>query len=178
MNAQHLDSIEKALHQEYLSLVHRAEVTAQIFWEHREGMLEVRSKGAFPILGCRVIAKDNSLRINWFYWTFYKVGGSTKRSNNHIPRGKSNFQYSLKKLYAKALPNEYDAVEHCEKRFADIRKESEALRKVRQAFYYYKQCWYSGYFKEKESIVPALEMDSGSTIMEVLEPQSGFGESD
>jgi hypothetical protein len=73
------------------------------------------------------------------------------------------------------LPNEYDAVEHCEKRFADIRKESETLRKVRQSFYYYKQCWYSGCFAEKKTAVPVAEMDSGSTIVEVPKIQKEFG---
>ncbi len=178
MNTENMEAIEQALQRELLELTRRAEDTKQVFWEHRDGLLEVRSKGAIPILGCKVLATDTTLRMTWFFWSFYKTKTQTKRTSVHISKPKASFQYNLKKLYAKALPNQYDAIEHCEKRFADIRKESEALRKVRQSFYYYKQCWSSGYLVDDKSTVPALEMDSGSTIVEVQETQKEFGEND
>ncbi len=178
MNTEHIKAIEQALQREFLELVRRAEDTSQVFWEHRDELLEVRTKGALPLLGCKVLATDTTLRMTWFYWSFYKMNNQTKRSNIHISKPKTSFQYNLKKLYAKALPNQYDAIEHCEKRFADIRKESEALRKVRQSFYYYKKCWSSGYFEKAESTPSNLEMDSGSTIVEVQDTQKEFGEND
>ncbi len=178
MNTENIEAIEQALQKEFLELVRRAKETSELFWEHRKGMLEVRTKGAFPLLGCKIVSTDTTLRMTWHYWSFYKTNNQTKRTNVHISKPKSSHHYNLKKLYAKALPNEYDAVEHCEKRFADIRKESETLRKVRQSFYYYKQCWYSGYFAEKKTAVPVAEMDSGSTIVEVPKIQKEFGADD
>lgn len=142
-----MDTLDKAM-EEYLkgeheSIARRAEEVAAIFWENRESLLEVRAKKALPVLGCRVVVKESSVRMSWFYWQFYRSNGVNKRTNVHITRSKTGHSYSLKKLYSKALPNEYDAVEYCEQRFTGLRKEGEALRKLKHSFHYYKLAKYA-----------------------------------
>ena len=148
--------MESYLEKEHESIARRAEEVAAIFWENRESMLEVRTKKALPVLGCRVVVKDSSVRMSWFYWQFYKKDGVTRRTNVHITKSKAGHSYSLKKLYSKALPNEYDAVEYCEQRFAGLRKEGEALRKLKHAFHYYKLA--------KNAPVLSTESESNSSV--------------
>ncbi|WP_127472003.1 conjugative transfer protein MobI(A/C) [Thiomicrorhabdus aquaedulcis] len=159
--------LEQTIEQASLDLLARAKIISDAFWQNREEMLEVRAGGAKPILGCRVSSADDSLRIVWFYYSFYKRNGVVKRTNVHITKSKKNNQYSLTKLYARALPSEMDAVKHCETAFGKLRGEAEALRKIKQNLYYYKKACGLIDAKDDERAITQAEVDD--------EPASNFG---
>lgn len=130
MDIINTDEILKWIADSRAALAAEAEQVASMFWDHRDGMLEVKANGVTPILGCRVVSKENSLRIQWWYWKFYKRNGQTKRTNVYIKKPATQYSYSLTKLFNYALPGEYEAVKYCEREFAKIRRRSEALKKI------------------------------------------------
>ena len=152
MYSENVVIIERLFKKEQEELVNTAKEISDMFWKHRENMLEVRSGGATPILGCRVADKDGSLRITWFYWSFYHRNGVNKRTNVHITKSKGKYQYSMTKLFKKALPNEIEAIEFCEQRFAQLRQQSDALRKMKHSFHYYKKAKFGDAFDEIEEM--------------------------
>jgi hypothetical protein len=139
MDLQNIQVIEQALAIEKVRLTEEAESAAAIFWEYRNDMLEVNTGVAKPTLGCRVVKQDGGIRMTWYYHSFYKRNGVVKRTNVHIKKAKGKHQYALTTLLKKALPNEAEVVEHCEKRFSEIRKQVEALRKLNIALTHFKK---------------------------------------
>lgn len=139
MDIQNLENLDMAIEKEFEDIVQTARAVNDIFWDNRNTMLEVRSKGVTPLLGCRVDVRDAAIRISWFYWSFFKVRGQTRRTNVHISKSKKSNSYSMSKLYAKALPNEVEMVDYCEQQFSKLRARSDSLRKLKQSYFYYKK---------------------------------------
>ncbi|GAB6071519.1 hypothetical protein JCM30760_26170 [Thiomicrorhabdus hydrogeniphila] len=175
MDIQNLEDIDMAIQKEYEDIVQTARIVNDLFWNHRKEMLEVRTKGVTPLLGCRVDVRDASIRITWFYWSFFNSGGKVKRTNVHISKGKKSNSYSMSKLYAKALPNEIDMVNYCEQEFSKLRARSESLRKLKQIYFYYKKSTLGDDVEHyEEALKSKLDLQSSEEEKE----SGGFGEKD
>jgi hypothetical protein len=125
--------MRKALDAEYREIESRANMLSELFWEHRNDMIENKVNEQIPLLGCRVHKSNGALRISWFYYQFYKDRSKkTRRTNVHISKSRKNSMYSLKKLYEKCLPNEQEIVTHVEQEFAKLRERLNIIQHLRR----------------------------------------------
>lgn len=79
-NIEKIDHLLEWIAKSRRTLINEAEYVANTFWNHRDELLEEENSCGSPVLGCRVIDKNKSLRIQWFYWKFYKRYGKTMRT--------------------------------------------------------------------------------------------------
>lgn len=174
MNIETVKKIDEGFQTAFDGIVLEANAMKNVFWSHRNNMLEKHVDSLTPTLGCRVSVVDGAVRMNWFYWRFYKTGGKTRRTNVHISKNKRTNSFSLKKLQKHALPNEYGVIEMVEGKFTELRVRAEALRKCKQSFYYLKKATLGDRFEEYEIARKAnIEIDNVKPLEELGE----YGES-
>lgn len=167
MSNDNVDNIEKIIDEEVNNLKKQAESICSMFWEHQGDMPEVRTKTSLAILGCRVRSSKNGFSISWFYWSFYKKGNKTRRTNNHIKKPASKHSYSMKKLLAKALPNEAEMVELCEAKFSEIRERVSALIRVKHSLHYYKKIIAENTVEKdtRKAVIETSQIDDDREVM-------------
>ncbi|KDN94712.1 conjugative transfer protein MobI(A/C) [Hydrogenovibrio marinus] len=139
-----IEILEKWIEEEQRIILKKAQMVNDVFWKHRDQLIENSFEGAEPLLGCRVQVKDG-ISISWFVWKFYKpraLKGKSRRYNEHIKKPKGEFKYSLSKLYKHANEKQHDTIRYCEDNFAELRDKLERLRKLK--------IWIVAYKKSEE----------------------------
>ncbi|AZR82806.1 conjugative transfer protein MobI(A/C) [Thiomicrospira sp. S5] len=133
MHLKNIELMREALKSEYGDIETRANMLSELFWEHRSDMVENKVSEQLPLLGCRVHKSNGALRMNWFYYRFYKDSSQkTRRTNIHIKKGQKSNMYSLDKLFAKCLSNEKDLVKHVETEFAKLRERLKVIQNIKR----------------------------------------------
>lgn len=87
-------------------------------------------------LGCRVVSQGSQFRITWFYNTYQNNpdgSGLKKTFSNHITKKRDAARYSDSVLRKHATKWEWDYVVEAESIFELVRKELQALARIRRA---------------------------------------------
>jgi hypothetical protein len=140
--AERVELMERILGAEIDSIAQEAQELSETFWSHRDGLVELKTgEGKYPVLGCRVQHKENTLSMSWFYYRFYKPKGGekAKRSNIHIKKPKRGDGYSVSTLLKYAVPEQENMVRMTEEGFAELRGRMEVIRKLKHNLHYYKK---------------------------------------
>ncbi|MBD3821635.1 MAG: hypothetical protein IE914_05190 [Thiotrichales bacterium] len=139
---ERLSLMEQLLVAEIEGIAEEAQGMSDVFWAHREGLVEIKTgEGMYPVLGCRVQRKENSVSMSWFYYRFFKPKGSSnaRRVNIHIRKPKKGNGYSISTLLKYATPEQEGMVRAVEGAFEGLRYRMEVIRKLKHNLHYYKK---------------------------------------
>lgn len=131
-----IQSIKESLNKELHAATLSALQIADSYWEYLSYLQSEQSEGernSYFSVRVRLDEKRNSLAIAWQKRYPVKGGGKSGRTSNsrHISKGAS-FRYP-KSAFGQIRDWEYSAIEAAEERFEHIRRQVEAIGKLRRS---------------------------------------------
>lgn len=131
------NAMKKALDQELYAATLSALQYTDSYWDYVSYLQSEKSDGEknnYFSVRVRLDEKRNSLGITWQKRYPIKGGGKSGRTSNsrHISKGaSSNFRYA-KTAFGQIKDWEYSAIEEAEKHFEQIRRQVDAIGKLRR----------------------------------------------